>query len=39
MDQHPSDMRIGVNGMCEQVRLVGLEPSNGDAYGFVGKSR
>ena len=22
--QHPSDMRIGVNGMCGQVRAVGL---------------
>ena len=39
MAQHPNDMRIGVNGMCGQVRLVGLEPSNGDVYVFVGKSR
>lgn len=39
MAQHPSDMRIGVNGMCGQVRLVGLEPNNGDVYVFVGKSR
>lgn len=39
MAQHPSDMRIGVNGMCGQVRLVGLEPSDGAVYVFVGKSR
>ena len=26
MSQHPSDMRIGVNGMCGQVRKVGLDP-------------
>ena len=39
MAQHPSDMRIGVNGMCGQVRAVGLDPTNGDVYIFVGKSR
>ena len=39
MAQHPSDMRIGVNGMCGQVRLVGLESSNGDVYVFLGKPR
>ena len=39
MAQHPSDMRIGVNGMCGQVRAAGLNPSNGDVYIFVGKSR
>ena len=39
MAQHPTDMRMGVNGMCRQVRKVGLEPSNGDVYIFVGKSR
>ena len=39
MSQHPSDMRIGVNGMCGQVRSVGLDPTNGDVYIFVGKSR
>ena len=32
MAQHPTDMRMGVNGMCGQVRKVGLEPSNGDVY-------
>ena len=36
--QHPTDMRMGVNGMCGQVRTVGLEPANGDVYVFVGKS-
>ena len=39
MAQHPSDMRIGVNGMCGQVRKAGLNPTNGDVYIFVGKSR
>ena len=38
MAQHPTDMRMGVNGMCGQVRKVGLEPANGDVYVFVGKS-
>ena len=32
MAQHPSDMRIGVNGMCGQVRKAGLDPTNGDVY-------
>ena len=39
MAEHPTDMRMGVNGMCGQVRKMGLEPSNGDVYIFVGKSR
>ncbi|MCI6485865.1 MAG: IS66 family transposase [Bacteroidales bacterium] len=39
MAQHPSDMRIGVNRMCGQVRAVGLDPTNGDVYIFVGSSR
>ena len=39
MAQHPSDMRIGVNGMCGQVRSVGLDPSDGSVYIFVGKTR
>ena len=39
MAQHPSDMRIGVNGMCGQVRSVGLDPSDGSVYIFVGKIR
>ena len=39
MAQHPIDMRIGVNGMCGQVRSVGLDPTNGDVYICVGRSR
>lgn len=39
MAQHPVDMRMGVDGMCGQVRMVGLDPTNGDAYVFVGNSR
>ena len=39
MAQHPTDMRMGVNGMCGLVRKVCLEPANGDVYVFVGKSR
>ena len=31
-------MCMGVNGMCGQIRKVGLEPANGDVYIFVGKS-
>lgn len=39
MAQHPTDMRMGVNCLSGQVRLVGLDPSNGDVYIFVGRSR
>ena len=39
MAQHPTDMRMGVNGMCGHVRKMGLEPANSDVYVFVGKSR
>ena len=39
MSQTPTDMRIGVNGMCGQVRSVGLDPTNGDVYIFVGRTR
>lgn len=39
MAQHPVDMRLGVNGMCGHVRKVGLDPTSGDVYIFVGKSR
>ena len=39
MAQHPTDMRMGVNGMCGQVRKVGLVSVNGDVYVFVGMSR
>lgn len=31
MSQHPSDMRVGVNGRCGQVRLVGQNPADGYA--------
>ena len=39
MAQHPTDMRIGVNGMCGHVRSAGLNPTNRDVYIFVGRSR
>lgn len=39
MAQHPTDMRMGVNCLSGQVRMVGLDPTNGDVYIFVGKSR
>ena len=39
MAQHPCDMRMGVDAMCGQVRMVGLNPVGGDVYVFVGKSR
>lgn len=39
MSQHPSDMRIGVNGMCGKVRSAGLNPTSGDVFIFVGKTR
>lgn len=39
MSQHPSDMRIGVNGMCGKVRSAGLYPTSGDVFIFVGKTR
>lgn len=39
MSQHPSDMRTGVNGMCGKVRSAGLNPTSGDVFIFVGKTR
>jgi hypothetical protein len=39
MAQHPSDMRMGVNCLSGQVRMLGLDPANGDVYIFVGRSR
>ena len=39
MTQHPCDMRIWVDGKCVQVRSLGLDPTNGGVYIFVGKSR
>ncbi len=39
MAQHPSDMRMGVNCLSGQVRSVGLDPTDGNVYIFVGRSR
>ena len=39
MSQSPTDMRMGVNGMCGHVRSVGLDPTNGNVYVFVGNTR
>lgn len=39
MAQHPTDMRMGVNCLCGQVRSLNLDPANGDVYVFVGRSR
>ncbi len=39
MSLRPADMRMGVNCLCGQVRQVGLDPTNGDVYIFVGRSR
>jgi hypothetical protein len=39
MSQNPSDMRMGINCLSGQVRMLGLEPTNGDVYIFVGKNR
>ena len=30
MAQQPTDMRKGVNTLCGQVRLVGLDPADGE---------
>lgn len=39
MSWHPADMRMGVNCLSGQVRQMGLDPTNGDVYIFVGRSR
>ena len=39
MSRHPSDMRMGVNGMCGHVRSAGLDPTDGGVYVFVGRTR
>jgi len=39
MSQHPTDMRMGVYCLSGQVRQFGLDPTNGDVYIFVGRSR
>lgn len=38
MAQHPTDMRIYVNCLCGQIRLMGLQQNNEDVYIFVGRS-
>lgn len=35
----PVDMRIGLNGMCGQVRANALNPTSGYVYAFIGRSR
>ena len=37
--RHPCDMRMGVNGMCGQVRRLQLDPADGSVYVFVGRGR
>lgn len=37
--RNPADMRIGVNGMCGYIRSADLDPTDGEVYIFVGKSR
>lgn len=39
MSQTPTDMRMGVDCLSGQVRRMGLNPTNGNAYVFVGRSR
>ena len=39
MAHHPTDMRKGVNTLCGQVRMLGLDPSDGKVYIFVDSSR
>lgn len=39
MAQQPTDIRMGVNCLCSHVRMVNLDPTNGDVYIFVDRSR
>lgn len=39
MSRQPTDMRKGVDGMCGQIRAVGLDPTDGCVFIFVGRSR
>ncbi len=39
MAQQPSDLRMGINCLCGQIRKAGFEPSNGHVYIFVNKTR
>ncbi|MGL5980372.1 MAG: IS66 family insertion sequence element accessory protein TnpB, partial [Phocaeicola sp.] len=34
-----TDMRKGVDTLCGEIRRFSLEPTNGDVYIFVGRSR
>ena len=38
MAQHPTDMRMGVDCLSGQVKMIGLHPAEGDVYIFVVKS-
>ena len=35
----PTDMRVGVNAMCGNVRQAGGDPTDGRVYAFAGKTR
>lgn len=39
MSQNSTDLRRGVNGLCGDIRKVGLLPDNGEVYIFVNKPR
>lgn len=39
MAQHPADVRMGVNCMRVQVRSFELDPTNGEVYIFIGRTR
>ena len=39
MSQNSTDLRRGINGLCGDIRRVGLVPNNGEVYVFVNKSR
>ena len=39
MSQNSTDLRRGVNGLCGDIRKIGLVTNNGEVYIFVNKSR
>lgn len=39
MSQNSTDLRRGINGLCGDIRKVGLVPNNGEVYIFVNKTR
>ena len=39
MSQKSTDLRRGVNGLCGDIRKIGLVSNNGEVYIFVNKSR